>query len=111
MFNPIGPRGVRALVAAPFLAGLASLNLQGAKVGVTGTRTLAATPALAGLCELCLPLNGIGNGSALSRPGARALARSPHLANLTALWLASNQITGPDREALRRRFGAAAVDV
>jgi uncharacterized protein (TIGR02996 family) len=78
-----------AVLAAPALRQLVTLDLSCAAVGDAGARALAGSPATAGLTTLLLPGNG------LTCLGAEALAASPHLARLTTLNLARNYL-GPD---------------
>jgi Ran GTPase-activating protein (RanGAP) involved in mRNA processing and transport len=94
--NGIGPEGARALAAAPQLSRLTTLELWGEGIGEEGARALASSPHLAHLIKLNLWGNGIGP------EGARALAESPHLASLTALELRGNNIGARLLEQIER---------
>jgi hypothetical protein len=98
----IGPEGVRALAASPYLRHLKSLDLHVSGMGDEGADALARSPILAEVENLRLVLDE------LSDEGARALAASPYLARLNPgglyLWITSG-LTEAGWQALRARFG------
>jgi Ran GTPase-activating protein (RanGAP) involved in mRNA processing and transport len=97
--NDIGPSGVQALAASPYLAGLKCLNLDGANIGNDGARVLAASRHLA-------QLNWLGiNDNDIDDEGAEALATSPYLTRLTTLHHRGNRIGTRGAQALLTRFG------
>jgi hypothetical protein len=85
---------LRELLAAPWCAGLESLDLSGNDLGDVAAVYLAGAPCLANLRQLRLA------GCGLSAEGARALARSPHLARLQTLDLRANSLGTAGLQAL-----------
>jgi len=82
----LGPEGVRALAAAPLLAGLRELDLAWNRCGDDGVAALAASPRAGNLWRLNLA------GNDVTAAGARALAASPHLGRLHDLNLGGNKV-------------------
>jgi uncharacterized protein (TIGR02996 family) len=109
--NALGPAGVSALLGAPGLCTLSSLDLSGTGLGVEGERALAAAPQALGslrslqLCsnkldavaladaELLEPLLALDlSRNAIGDEGAASLASCERLRGLRRLDLSSNQI-------------------
>jgi hypothetical protein len=86
--------GVAALLRAPALGALISLDLSGNAIGPEGARAIAASPSLGGLSSLCLRDNAIGAA------GARAIAASTHMSRLETLDLYSAGAMGALPELL-----------
>jgi uncharacterized protein (TIGR02996 family) len=97
--NPLGPDGVRALLAGPLVGPVRHLELTAAELGDAGAEAVAASPAVANVRWLELPDNRIGDR------GAVALAESPFLAEAQSLDLSRNSIRRKGKAALTRRFG------
>jgi uncharacterized protein (TIGR02996 family) len=97
--NPLGPDGVRALLAGSLVRPVHHLELEPAELGDAGAEALAASPAVANVQWLELRDNRITDR------GAVALAESPHLAAVQSLDLSNNPIRSKGRLALTRRFG------
>lgn len=90
----ISDEGVRALVGAPLLAGLAGLDLAGnPKIGDEGLRALAGA-YLPALTQLWLLSTSIGDA------GIAALATAPHLRRLVHLDLGNHAISPEGLRAL-----------
>jgi uncharacterized protein (TIGR02996 family) len=100
--NGLTARSCHALADCAALRALTYLGLSD-KIGTLGVEALAGSPHLAGLRELRLTLSRLGDADAL------ILARSPHLGQLTWLDLRMNDIGPAGKEALRTRFGEAAL--
>jgi uncharacterized protein (TIGR02996 family) len=90
-----GVQAVRALAAAPALAGLTTLRLGQNDLGDAAAAALARGPYLSTLTTLVLDDNAIGD------TGAWELARSPSLVRLTTLSLTANEIGPTGVAALR----------
>ncbi len=99
--NPLGSRGLRALVSGPFLSSCTRLDLAECNITDAGLRALAASPHVVALTSLDLSHNQLGT------TGLRALARSPHLAKLQRLRLHDTQLTA---EAVAALAGARQLD-
>jgi uncharacterized protein (TIGR02996 family) len=84
--NRLGPEGVAALVSSPHLTSLRTLDLSENQLGEDGLRALAASLCLAGVRRLLLRENGLGGQT------AAILASSPHLGQLRHLSLATNAL-------------------
>lgn len=118
----LGPRGVEALAAAPFLPQLTELDLGSNKCGSEALERLLAVPGFAP-SVLALGSNELGpeafeclarwaNGRALRElkaetnsawsDGAAALAGSPHLTGLTLLDLSGNELEPEGAAALAK---------
>jgi hypothetical protein len=82
----IGPQGLAALLASPYLARLECLDLESHNLGDNGCQTLAVVGKQLRLRELNLAWNGIGT------TGAHILAGAACLESLTALDLENNPI-------------------
>jgi uncharacterized protein (TIGR02996 family) len=76
------------------------LALTGDQLNSAAIRPLAESPHLTGLESLDLRFNRI------TKVGARALAASPALQALNRLELYGNQIPPPEKQLLKKRFGA-----
>jgi uncharacterized protein (TIGR02996 family) len=95
--NPVGPAGLRAVLEAPGLEQLVTLEASGCKVDDAAIATLAGCPRLTTLLHLDLGANdGIGPA------GAEALASSPHLRRLASLVLQACPIGEAGARALLR---------
>jgi uncharacterized protein (TIGR02996 family) len=92
--NGLGDTGAQALAGCPHLANLAELHLARNAIGEVGAQALAASPHLANLTLLDLSANAVG------AEGARVLAGSPHLKRLRVLHLGSNGIGDAGATAL-----------
>jgi uncharacterized protein (TIGR02996 family) len=92
-YYDIGPQEVAVLAASPDAAGLTALALHVHALGPGGAAALAASPHLAGLTGLSLSCYGFDRDDYLGAAGARALASSPHLTRLSSLGLANCGIT------------------
>ncbi len=97
--NPLGPKGLRALLAGPLVHQLRTLHIGETELGDEGAEILAGSPAVANVRSLWLRENRITDR------GAIALAESLHLANVQSLYMPENAIKKKGREALKRRFG------
>jgi hypothetical protein len=97
--NPLGARGVRALLSGPLVQSLDTLHLDDTQLDDDGAVALARSRAVANLRSLWLGENGITNR------GALALAESPHLEKVQSLYMPENRVGKKGREALVKRFG------
>jgi Ran GTPase-activating protein (RanGAP) involved in mRNA processing and transport len=99
--NAIGPDGVRALAASPYLKHAKSLDVSANHLGDDGVRALAASKHITALRRLVLRQNRI------SDCGATALANSRLMGRLAFLDISANSITRKGVDALwanRRNF-------
>jgi uncharacterized protein (TIGR02996 family) len=97
--NPLGAKGVRALLAGPLVRPVRTLHLDETDLGDDGAEVLARSSAVANVRWLPLGQNRITNR------GALALAESRHLEGVQSLDLGGNKIGKKGRAALTRRFG------
>jgi uncharacterized protein (TIGR02996 family) len=98
-YNPLGPEGVRPLLAGPLASAVRHLDLEATELGDAGAEVVAGSPVLSSVRWLQLPQNHI------SDRGAIALAESPHLDEVGSLDLSRNAIGARGKEALTKRFG------
>lgn len=99
----LGPYGARRIADTVACRALETLDLHYNQIGDDGAMAIAGTANLSGLRTLVL------SGNELRDAGALALARSPYLTGLTTLSLSENRIGEAALDALRDRFGAAAL--
>lgn len=99
-YNPLGPKGLRALLAGPLVRPVRDLSIASTDLGDDGAAALAKSPAAANVRTLWLQKNRLTNR------GALALAESPHLAEVQSLYMPDNKVGKKGRAALTRRFGA-----
>ncbi|MCI0701007.1 MAG: TIGR02996 domain-containing protein [Planctomycetia bacterium] len=97
--NPLGPKGVRGLLAGPLVRFCRHLDIGQSELGDEGAEVVARSSALANVKWLDL-----GNNRITAR-GAIALAESRHLEGVQLLDLSDNKIGKKGRDALNRRFG------
>lgn len=92
----LGVRGLKALLAAPWMRGVAWLDLSNNKLKASAARWLAESPNVVGLRVLNLSGNGLGD------EGATRLVRSDNLAQLQALYLNDTKLTDATIPAMMR---------
>jgi hypothetical protein len=98
--NSLGDEGARALAGSPGLAGCRVLSIWGGeRIGPAGAVALAGSPHLAGLRELSMTCHPIGD------EGVRAVLASPHLRGLGRFDCNDEELSPAVGEALRARFG------
>jgi uncharacterized protein (TIGR02996 family) len=101
--NELGDAGGQAVAGCAHLANLSELHLTRNAIGPLGAQALAASPHLANLTVLDL------SGNAIDAEGARVLAGSPHLKRLRVLHLGSNGIGDAGATALAESANLAGV--
>ena len=100
--NDFSDRGVLALALTDHVVGLRELSLADVPIGDTGAMALARSPAMRHLRLLNL------TGCHIDNRGAQALADSPYLDRLACLCLDENRVSVEVEEELARRFGPGA---
>lgn len=119
----LGPRGVRALLDAPWMRQIRRLHLCSLAPAAVAILAQAELPSLRwlDLCYSHLTDEGLGRllaaswlprltfldlgNNALTAAGARLLAAAPGLDGVVSLDVTCNQIDDEGKELLRRRFG------
>jgi uncharacterized protein (TIGR02996 family) len=98
-YNPLGPEGVRPLLAGPLASVVRHLDFRGTALSDAGAEVVASSPVLSQVRWLELAENHI------SDRGAIALAESQYLDEVGALDLSRNAIGATGKDALTKRFG------